>query len=102
MFIKRFPLSFSIVLILFFSILSCEQEPVVQKEEPVENDGSSITVTSDALNITYESADLYGYANLTPGSGVVKIGILYSTNETPTSKNGVELITKELDSKNKV
>lgn len=98
---KRFPLSFSIVLILFFSILSCEQEPVVQKEEPVENDGSSITVTSDALNITYESADLYGYANLTPGSGDVKIGILYSTNETPTSENGVELITKELDSKNK-
>ena len=112
MFMKRLPLSLSIISLLLFPILSCEEEKVVDDEkkqeqeqekekEPEENDENSLTVTADAFNITIVSADLSGYANLSPGSDNVKIGILYSTDENPTADNCVELIAQELDSKNK-
>lgn len=108
---KRLPLSLSIISLLLFPILSCEQEKVANEEEnkqeqetekePEENDDKSLTVTAEAFNITIVSAELSGYANLTSTSGNVKIGILYSTDENPTADNGVELIAQELDSKNK-
>ena len=65
------------------------------KEKPKE-----LTTTGSASDITEFSANLSGYANLTPDMGEVTMGILYSTNESPSLDNGKELTSKELDGNN--
>lgn len=59
-----------------------------------------LSVTGTASDITSCSVVLSGYANLTPGMGEVKIGIIYSKEENITLGNGTQLYSQELDGNN--
>lgn len=58
------------------------------------------TKTGEASNITCISASLSGFANPTPEMGNVTMGIIYSTESSPTVDNGTKLNAVELDNNN--
>ena len=61
----------------------------------------ALSVTGVALNVTVNSASLTSYANLTADmTGDVIIGIIYSTNSSPSLQNGKLLTSKDLDGNN--
>ena len=59
-----------------------------------------LTITGAASDITEISARLTGYANPTPEMGNVTMGVVYSTNESPSLDNGTEISSRELDGNN--
>ena len=61
----------------------------------------SFSVTGTAFDITVNSATLTAYANLPADmTGDVTIGIIYSTNSSPTLQNGKLLTSRDLDVNN--
>ena len=66
----------------------------------VDNNPKETVVTGSATGITEFSAVLAGYANITPEMGNVTMGILYSTNDSPSLENSIEISSKELDGDN--
>ena len=58
------------------------------------------TITGEASNITCISASLSGFANPTPEMGSVTMGIIFSTESSPTVDNGTKLNAVELDNNN--
>lgn len=84
----------SMILIAAFTvaILSCGKEQQNNKNEE--------TVTGSATSITECSALLSGYVNVAMDQGIVRIGIMCSTDHNPTVDNGYFLGAKELDANN--
>lgn len=91
--------SLSLFLSLFIAIAlwSCNNDA---EEAPGSNIQKEISVTGEAIDITEFTATLCGYANVSFGVDDVTMGVIYSTNANPTLNNGVELISKEIDSNN--
>ena len=79
---------------LFLGIISCNDEKGLETQE------KAVAVTGDATEVSTHTAVLSGTANITPGNGEIKVGILYSLEENITSDNSTELFAKELDSHN--
>ena len=77
------------VIPLLFS--ACVKDPASSGKE---------IVTGDATDVTEASAILTGYAYTTPEMGEVTIGFVYSTDDAPSSENGEEVVSHELDEKN--
>lgn len=71
------------------------------KSFATEKKTDAISVTGTAINVTVNSATLTSYANLTADmTGDVTIGIIYSTNSSPSLQNGKLLTSKDLDGNN--
>ena len=66
-------------------------------EEINQGETKKITETGAVTDITEISARISGYVRPTPEMGIVKMGIVYSTNASPSLENGVELSSKEVD-----
>ena len=79
---------------LYLSIASCDDEKGLESQD------KAVAVTGDATEVATHTAVLSGTANITPGNGTIKVGILYSLEENITSDNSMELVAKELDSHN--
>jgi len=86
--------SLFIISALFGGIVSCDDEKGIETQE------KAVVVTGDATEVATHTAVLSGTANITPGNGEIKVGILYSLEENITSDNSTELVAKELDSHN--
>lgn len=56
--------------------------------------------TGEATDITENSAVISSFANPTPEMGYVTMGVVYSTNESPSLDNGKEITSQELDGNN--
>ena len=83
---------FLLLVTISFCITSCE---------PEDDKISKISETIGASNITFHSAVLEGYANITPGDGNIIIGFFYSTDNNPSLTNGKQIIAKELNNNNR-
>ena len=71
------------------------------KSFTTEKKTDSFSVTGAAIDITVNSATLTAYANLPADmTGDVTIGIIYSTNSSPSLQNGKLLTSKDLDGNN--
>ena len=98
-------LFFLIILFSSLILISCQEENALEEGSTSENNngkttGNEISITGDVGNITFHSAILSGFANITPGNGDIKMGILCSKNEKPTVENSVVLIANELNVNN--
>ena len=71
------------------------------KSFTTEKKTDSFSVTGTAIDVTVNSATLTAYANLPADmTGDVTIGIIYSTNSSPSLQNGKLLTSKDLDANN--
>ena len=59
-----------------------------------------VIITGDAIDVSFFSASLCGYANLKEAGQFDSFGIIYSTNTNPSTENGTIKNAKEIDRDN--